>query len=101
MPPDPDGRWEHLTADFRIDRVVFMEMYELDELDINLLLQFMPAIFIDTASVGSASKFVFDKQPKMGTSKEAIEQYLRLLKTSDLTYPPLVNRPSSPPPVNR
>ncbi len=92
LPPDPGGGWVHLTADFHIDRAKFMEVYELDTLDINQLLQFMPAIFLDTASVGSASRFVFDKQPKLASSEEAIEQYLRLLKTSDLTYPPLVNR---------
>jgi len=84
--PDPSGSWEHLRADFYIDP----EMIDLDAIDLDSLMRALPKIYFDTVSLGSASRFVFDKQPKWATSEKAIEQYLRLLKTSDLTYPPLV-----------
>ncbi len=80
--PDPGGGWEHFTARF----VINTALLDPDTIDIDT----MPKIRFDTASLGTSARFVFDKQAKYAASNEAIDQYLKLLTTTDLSYPPLV-----------
>ena len=73
----PAGNRDYFTARF---------VYNPDFVDVDTITN----VRLDTTSVGSNSKFVFDKGPKKELTKEAAEQYGELLMDADLSYAPLV-----------
>ena len=73
----PAGNRDYFTARF---------VYNPDSVDVDTITN----VRLDTTSVGSSSKFVFDKGPKKELTKEAAEQYGELLMDADLSYAPLV-----------
>lgn len=73
----PPGEGEYFTAYFSYDTA-------------SVSIDSVPSVRLDTAKVGSSGDFFFDREPRYPPTKESPEEILELLRSSPLTYKPLV-----------